>query len=145
MSHQTILSYLGAAPTITGTVTLFDSTVSFPAGGFHLLEQQWFQYSLVVAGPNGLGTGTLTIDFSLDKGVTWYTFYSSDIQHDDVDLGAPFVYADEVYVGLYKDIRVRFTNATEAPTLFVVNMALQCQKATSKVTPQDLLHDNEAT
>lgn len=148
MSQQTIISYLGAIPTVTGTVTLFDSSVSFPSGGFHLLEQQWFQYSIRVAGPNGTGTGTITVDFSLNKGVTWRPFYvATDIVHADADLAATDsqVFADEVYIGLYKDIRVQYINAGEAPTVFEVNMALQCQKATSKVTAGQVLHDPEAT
>lgn len=147
MSHPTIITYTGGTPTTSGTVTLFDSTVAFPPGGcFHLLGQQWFQYSIRTASDGGGGSGTITGSFSLDKGTTWRPFYtSSTADADDDDAAAVAdVAADEVYIGLYKDVRFQFTNATEAPTVFEVNLALHCSKPTSKVTRGHVLHDNDA-
>lgn len=147
MSGATNITYAGGTPTTTGTVTLFDSTVAFPPGGsFHLLGQQWFQYSIRTASDGGAGTGTITGSFSLDKGTTWRPFYtSSTADADDDDAAATAdVVADEVYVGMYKDIRFQFTNANEAPTVFEVNLSLHCAKPTSKVTRGHVLHDNDA-
>jgi hypothetical protein len=147
MSCPTIITYAGGTPTITGTVTLFNSVTAFPPGGsFHLLGQQWFQYSIRTASDGGAGTGTITGSFSLDKGVTWRPFYTSataDADDDDAAAVADVV-ADEVYVGLYKDVRFQFLNAVEAPTVFEVNLALHPCKPTSKVTRGHVLHDNDA-
>lgn len=144
---QTIITYAGGTPTVSGTVTLFNSVTAFPPGGsFHLLEQQWFQYSIRTASDNGGGTGTITGSFSLDKGVTWRPFYTSGTTDADDDDAAAVadVFADEVYVGLYKDVRFQFTNASEVPTVFEVNLSLHCAKPTSKVTRGHVLHDNDA-
>lgn len=145
MSHQTIINYAGGIPTVTGTVTLFNSVTAFPPGGsFHLLGQQWFQYSIRVASDGGTGTGTITGSYSTDKGVTWIPFYTSattDADDDDAAAAAD-VFEDEVYVGIYKDIRFQYTNAVEVPTVFDVQLALNCHKATSKVPDGALLVDN---
>jgi hypothetical protein len=136
MSHQTIIEYTGGIPTTTGTVTLFNSVVAFPPGGsLHLLMQQWFQFTLRIASVAGAGTGTVTGSYSVDKGVTWvpyYTFATTDAVAASGAVAAD-VQEDEVYIGMFKDVRFQFTNAVEAPTVFQVQMALQCDKATSKV------------
>ena len=141
---QTIINYAGGTPTITGTVTLFNSVTAFPPGGsFHLLGQQWFQFSLRIASDGGAATGTVTGSYSADKGVTWIPFYTSattDADDDDASAAAD-VQEDEVYVGMYKDIRFQYTNAVEAPTVFDVAMALNPQKPTSKVTAGHVLVD----
>lgn len=133
---NTILEYTGGLPTVTGTVTLFNSVTAFPPGGsFHLLRQDWYQYTLRVASDGGTGTGTVTGSYSLDKGATWVPFYTkatTDADDDDAAASADVI-ADEVYVGMFKDVRFQFTNATEAPTVFQVNHALARCKATSKV------------
>lgn len=145
MSHQTIIEYTGGLPTVTGTVTLFSSVTAFPPGGsFHLLDQQWFQYSLRIASDGGTGTGTIRGDYSTDKGTTWVPFYTrstTDADDDDAAAAAD-TFHDEVYVGKFKDVRFVYVNAVEAPTVFQANLALNCHKATSKVTDGDLLVDN---
>lgn len=147
MSGATNITYEGGTPTVTGTVTLFNSVTAFPPGGsFHLLNQQWFQYSIRIASDGGTGTGTITGSFSLDKGTTWRPFYTSaTADADDDDAAATTdVTADEVYVGMYKDVRFQYVNAVEAPTVFEVNLSLHCSKPTSKVTIAQVLHDNTA-
>lgn len=135
MSNQTIVAYTGGTPTITGTVTLFDSVVAFPPGGsFHLLGLQWFQFTLNIGSTGGTGTGTVTGDYSIDKGVTWRNFYTATTA--DGVTATPTASEDEVYVGMFKDVRFRYTNAVEVPAVFEVQLALNCQKATSKV-PND--------
>lgn len=142
---NTILDYAGGLPTVTGTVTLFNSVTAFPPGGsLHLLRQDWYQYTLRVASPGGAGTGTVTGSYSLDKGTTWVPFYTKSTADADTDnaAAAADVVADEVYVGMFKDVRFQFTNAVEVPTVFQVNHALARDKAASKVVDGALLVDN---
>lgn len=140
MNGQTIITYSGGLPTVTGTVTLFNSALSFPPGGsFHLLGQQWFQWSLNIASADGTATGTVTGSYSLDKGATWVDFYTEATTAGNDPLVV--VEEDEVYVGIYKDVRFQYTNAVQVPTTFEPNLALNCHKATSKVTVNDVLVD----
>jgi hypothetical protein len=142
---STILSYDGGLPTITGTVTLFNSATSFPPGGsLHLLHQDWYQYTLRVASDGGTATGTVTGSYSVDKGTTWVPFYTKSITDADDDnaAAAADVIADEVYIGMFKDVRFQYVNAVEAPTIFQVNHALARDKAASKVVDGALLVDN---
>lgn len=135
MNGQTIITYAGGTPTITGTVTLFNSVTAFPPGGsFHLLGQQWYQFSITLGSAADGASGTVTGAFSDDKGTTWRTFYTATFA--DGVTATPLTAEDEVYVGLYKDIRFQYTNAGEVPTVFQVNSALNYHKATSKV-PND--------
>lgn len=132
---QTIITYEGGVPTDTGTVTLFNSVTAFPPGGaFHLLDQQWFQYTLRTASDGGTATGTITGSYSTDKGTTWLPFYTrSTTDADDDDAAAVGdVVRDEVYVGGLKDIRFQYTNAVEVLTVFDVQVALNCEKSSSK-------------
>lgn len=146
MNGQTIITYAGGVPSgATGAVTLFNSVASFPPGGsFHLLGQQWFQYSLRTASDGGTATGTVLGEYSLDRGTTWRPFYTratADADDDDAAAVADVV-SDEVYVGHFKDVRFTYTNAVEALTVFEANLALNCHKATSKVPDGALLVDN---
>lgn len=142
---NTILEYAGGTPTVTGTVTLFSSVTAFPPGGsFHLLRQDWYQFTLRVASDTGAGTGTVVGSYSNDKGTTWVPFYTrstTDADDDDTAAAADVV-ADEVYVGMFKDIRFQYTNAVEAPTVFQVNHALSRGKSVSKVADGSELVDN---
>ena len=129
---QTIITYAGGTPTLTGTVTLFNSVTAFPPGAsFHLLGLQWFQFSLLIGSVGGGGSGTITGDYSDDKGTTWRNFYTAT--NADGTTAAPKHTADEVYVGMFRDIRFQYTNAAELPTVFQVNLALNPHKATSKI------------
>lgn len=131
MHGQTIITYAGGTPTVTGTVTLFNSVTAFPPGGsFHLLGQQWFQWSLNIASAAGTATGTVTGSFSNDKGVTWIDFYTEATAAGTAP--AAVNEEDEVYIGLYRDVRFQYTNAVQAPSTFDVNIALNCQKASSR-------------
>jgi hypothetical protein len=140
---QTIITYTGGTPTITGTVTLFDSTVAFPStqspagGSFHLLGLQWFQFVIAIGSAAGAGTGAINGDFSDDKGTTWTPFYSGTTA--DGLAAAPAVNKDEVYVGMFKDVRFRYTNAVEVPTVFRVALSLNPHKPTSKVMATEVL------
>lgn len=140
MNGQTIITYTGGTPTITGTVTLFNSVTAFPPGGsLHLLGQQWFQWSLNIASAAGTATGTVTGSFSNDKGATWIDFYTESTTAGTAP--ASVNEEDEVYIGMYRDVRFQYTNAVQAPSVFDVNLALNHHKATSKVTANDTLVD----
>jgi hypothetical protein len=142
---NTILEYAGGLPAVTGTVTLFNSVTAFPPGGsLHLLRQDWYQYTLRIASAAGTGTGTVTGSYSLDKGTTWVPFYTKSTTDADTDdaAAAADVIADEVYVGMFKDVRFQYVNAVTAPTVFQVNHALARDKAASKVVDGALLVDN---
>lgn len=145
MNDQTIVNYAGGTPTITGTVTLFNSVTAYPPGGsFHLMGLQWFQFSLRVGSVSSGATGTITGSYSTDKGTTWIPFYSKAVV-DAAVVGTPAVAdvsTDEVYVGIYKDIRFQYVNAGEAPTVFDCQISLNSHKATSKVGDGFLLVDN---
>jgi hypothetical protein len=142
----TILEYTGGIPSgTTGTVTLFNSATAYPPGGnFHLLTQQWFQYSLRTASDGGTATGTIVGSYSNDKGTTWVPFYSKATADADDDNSAAVadVVSDEVYVGVYKDVRFQYTNAVEVLTVFQANIALHCDKPSSKIPDAALLVDN---
>ncbi len=146
MSQSTIVECAGGIPSgTTGVVTLFNSVTAFPPGGsFHLLGQQWFQYTLRTASDGGTATGTITGSYSTDKGTAWVPFYTKATTDADDDNAAAVadVFADEVYVGLYKDVRFQYTNAVEQLTVFQANLALHCAKSSSKVSDAALLIDN---
>ena len=137
---QTIIKYTDTAlPTAAADVTLFNSVTAFPPGGsLHLLCQQWFQYSLFMDSTGGTATGTITGAYSDDKGVTWSTFYSSGAMGEDAEE------SDEVYIGMFKDVRFTLDIANENLTVFRINMSLSPCKPTSKVTAADVLHDDNA-
>jgi hypothetical protein len=137
MSAQTIIKYQDTAlPTTAAVVTLFNSVTAFPPGkSFHLLGQQWFQYSLLFDSAGDAATGVVTGAGSNDGGVTWDVFYTSAAHANAV------VAIDEVYVGMYQDVRFQLTTAVENMTVFRPHLALQCNKATSKVTEGDVLVD----
>jgi hypothetical protein len=142
---QVIINYAAGLPTVTGTVTMFNSVTAFPPGGsLHLMGQQWFQYVLRTASTGGTGTGTITGSYSTDKGVTWLPFYSKATADATAASAAAIgdVYMDEIYVGSFKDIRFQYTNAVEVLTVFDCQMSLNPQKATSKVSDGALLVDN---
>lgn len=132
---QTVIKYQDTAlPTTAAAVTLFNSVTAFPPGGaFHLLNQQWFQWALVFDSAAGTVTGTVTGQWSDDKGVTWNEYYASAVLNDDVSN------EDEVYVGIFKDVRFLFTAAVQNTSVFVAALALNDQKATSKFTATDVL------
>lgn len=133
--QQTIVKYTDTAlPTTGAAVTLFNSVTAFPPGGcFHLLGLQWFQWSTFFDGATGSVAAVVTGQYSDDKGVSWRTFYTSATLNDDV------ANEDEVYVGLYKDVRFTLATSNEDMTVFSVNLALNPEKATSKFTATDVL------
>lgn len=137
LSDSARITYSAGIPTVTGTVTLFNSVTAFPPGGsLHLLGQQWFQYSLRTASDGGTATGTVTGSYSTDKGVTWLPFYTKSTADADDDNAAAVadVFMDEVYIGSFKDVRFQYTNAVEQLTIFDPLLSLHVRKPKSKVS-----------
>ena len=148
---QTIISYQGTAlPLQDVAVTLFNSVKAFrPGGSFHLLNQQWFQYSIdytsggaavaTVVGQYALNGINTSGDASGDVGAvapftTWVTFYTGPA--GSVAAGTE----DEVYVGAYKDVRFILTMTIAGTLTFSPNLALNDCKPSSKVPVGALLH-----
>lgn len=132
---QTIVKYQDTAlPTAAADVTLFNSVTAFaPGGSFHLLGLQWFQWALVFDSAAGTITGLVTGQWSDDKGVTWNEFYASATLNDDVSN------EDEVYLGMFKDVRFLFRASVQDATVFRSALALNPHKATSTRTATDVL------
>ncbi|HLV20145.1 MAG TPA: hypothetical protein VKZ49_04655 [Polyangiaceae bacterium] len=127
----THIKYQGDALPDTETVTLFDSRTAFADGSFHLLNQNWFQWSLVATGAAGEVTGSY-----INAAGSKVEFYSS------ATVDGTFA-SDEVPVSTFKDIVFEFTTAGTL-TGFDPNLTLHCDKPTSKVSAADVLHDGTA-
>ena len=82
--------------------------------------------------------------YSTDKGTTWIPFYSKATADADDDNAAAVadVVSDEVYIGMFRDVRFQYTNAVEVLTVFDCQIALNCHKPTSKGPDGALLVDN---
>ena len=132
---QTTIKYQDTAlPTTATPVTLFNSVTAFPPGGsFHLLNQQWFQYRITYTSTAGTGVATVTGQFSDNNGTTWTNFYTGPAGTDSAGT------RDEVYVGAYKDVRFLLTMTTNNTLTFSANLALNDDKASSKVVPTAVL------
>lgn len=133
---QTTIKYLDTAlPTTGAAVTLFNSVTAFPPGGgaFHLLGQQWFQYRVAYTSTAGTGVATVTGQFSDNNGTSWINFYTGAAGTDSAGV------RDEVYVGAYKDVRFLLTMTTNNTLTFSANLALNDDKASSKVVSTAVL------
>jgi hypothetical protein len=87
---------------------------------------QWFQWAVRTTTTGGTGTGVITGSFSDDKGTTWIPFYTSPASIVDTT-----VFKDEVYVGMYKDVRFQLLMSTNPTLTFSANLALNPHKASS--------------
>lgn len=107
-------------PGAAESVTLFDSTVTFsPQGMTNAGSIYWFDYCIA---PNANATGnSVTGEFSTDGGTTWTNFYTS-IVNEPIGDGTSFI--DEVYIGMFQDVRFKFVNGAAAQTSFKVAMSI---------------------
>lgn len=107
-------------PGAAEVVTLFDSTVAFgPQGITNMGSVYWFDYAIA---PNANATGnSVTGEFSVDGGTTWTNFYTST-SNEPVGDGTTFI--DEVYIGMFQDVRFKFNNGAAAQTSFKVAMSI---------------------
>ncbi len=131
MSSKTIIPFQ-AAQTLSGNglpgaaevVTLFNSVTAF---GKKVMQNSapcyWFTYA-VLANANATGN-SVTAQYSNDGGVTWNEFYASSTNEP---VGDGTTYVDEIFIGPFVDIRVRFNNGALAQTSFLVNMSLDASE-----------------
>ena len=106
-------------------VTLFNSVTAFPPG--KCMQSMgclyWFTYSIA---PSANATGnSVTADYSNDGGTTWNNFYTSATNEP---VGDSTTFTDEIFIGPYLDVRVRYHNGSSAQTTFVVNMTLDASE-----------------
>ncbi len=120
------LKYTGAALPVIGTTTLFNSaTMMGGVGGFALLNLQWYQWALF-QNSGGASTAVVTVQYLAEDGTTWITFYTSNTVAANTEM------ADEVYVGIHKNIRVQLTIAAVNTTAFRYSHCFNDQKASSE-------------
>ena len=134
MSHKTRITFQNSQ-TVSGTglpgaaevVTLFNSVTAFGPKALHNMDSHyWFTYS-ILANANATGN-SVTAQYSNDGGTTWNEFYAS-LTNEPVGDGTTFT--DEIFIGPYMDVRVKFNNGANAQTSFLVNMSLD---ATERAT-----------
>lgn len=109
-------------------VTLFNSVTAFGARNLQNMGTfYWFTYSIA---PSTNTTGnSVTAQYSNDGGTTWNEFYASTTNEP---VGDSTTFTDEIFIGPYQDLRVRFNNGALAQaTLFAVNMTLDATERTS--------------
>lgn len=109
-------------------VTLFNSVTAMgPRNLQNTAPFYWFTYSIA---PSTNATGnSVTAQYSNDGGTTWNEFYASTTNEP---VGDSTTFTDEIFIGPYADIRVRFTNgALPQASLFAVNMSLDASERTS--------------
>jgi uncharacterized lipoprotein NlpE involved in copper resistance len=108
-------------PGAAEVVTLFNSVTAMgPRNLQNTADFYWFTYSIA---PSTNATGnSVTAQYSNDGGATWLEFYASTANEP---VGDSTTFTDEIFIGPYADIRVRFNNGALAQaSLFAVNMTL---------------------
>lgn len=137
-THKTIIPFK-ATQTANGSglpgpaevIILFSSTVAF--GPYSLSghdSNYWFTYAIA---PSTNATGnSVTGEWSADGGTTWNIFYTSA---SNEPVGDSTTFIDEVYVGMFRDVRFKFNNGALAQaTKFDVAMSLDgAERATSAI------------
>lgn len=103
-------------------VTLFNSVTAFGLNCLQFHNIYWFTYS-IAPGTNATGN-SVTAQYSND-GTTWNEFYSSTTNEP---VGDGTTFTDEIFIGPYANVRVRFNNGTLKQTSFVVNMTLDASE-----------------
>ncbi len=112
-------------PGAAEVVTLFNSVTAMgPRNLQNTGVFYWFTYSIA---PSTNATGnSVTAQYSNDGGTTWNEFYASSTNEP---VGDSTTFTDEIFIGPYADIRVRFNNgALPQATLFAVNMTLDASE-----------------
>lgn len=111
-------------PGAAEVVTLFNSVTAFQQKSMqNAASHYWFTYA-ILANANATGN-SVTADYSNDGGVTWNEFYTSSTNEP---VGDGTTYIDEIFIGPFQDIRVRFNNGAAAQTAFLVNMSLDASE-----------------
>lgn len=108
-------------PAAAEVVTLFNSVTAFGPRNLHqVATHYWFTYA--IAPSTNTSGNSVTAQYSNDGGTTWNEFYASATNEP---VGDSTTFVDEIFIGPYQDVRVRFTNgAAPQASLFAVNMTL---------------------
>ncbi len=131
MQAKTIIPFQ-LTQTVSGTglpgaaevVVLFNSVTAFGKKTVQNAgDHYWFTYA-ILANANATGN-SVTAQYSNDGGVTWNEFYASTT-NEPVGDGTTFI--DEIFIGPFMDIRVKFNNGASAQTAFLVNMSLDASE-----------------
>lgn len=112
-------------PAAAEVVTLFNSVTAFgPRNMQNMGTFYWFTYAIA---PSTNATGnSVTAQYSNDGGTTWNEFYASTTNEP---VGDSTTFQDEIFIGPYQDVRVKFTNgALPQASLFAVNMTLDASE-----------------
>lgn len=115
-------------PAPAEVVILFNSVTAFGARNLqNVAPEYWFTYSVA---PSTNTTGnSVTAQYSNDGGTTWNEFYASTTNEP---VGDSTTFTDEIFIGPYADVRVKFNNGTlRQATLFAVNMSLDARERSS--------------
>lgn len=111
-------------PKASEVVTLFNSVTAMGARNLqNVATFYWFTYSIMPA-TNATGN-SVTAQYSNDGGTTWIEFYASTTNEP---VGDSTTFTDEIFIGPYADLRVRYTNGTLKQTAFNVNMTLDASE-----------------
>jgi hypothetical protein len=112
-------------PAAGESVVLFNSVTAFGPKALHLVDTiYWYTYS--IAPSTNANGNSVTAQYSNDGGTTWHEFYASDTNEP---VGDSTTFTDEIFIGPYQDVRVKFNNGASAQaTLFVVNQTLDASE-----------------
>ncbi len=131
MSQKTRITFLptqvtdlDGLPKPLEVVTLFNSVTAFGLNGLHqVADNYWYTYSITPV-TNATGN-SVTAQHSLD-GIVWHEFYAST---SNEPVGDSTTFTDEIFIGPYANIRVKFTNgAAKQVAPFVVNQTLDASE-----------------
>jgi hypothetical protein len=113
-------------PRAAEAVTLFNSVTAMGPRVMPNHQFYWFTYSITPA-TNATGN-SVTAQYSNDGGTTWIEFYASTTNEP---VGDSTTFTDEIFIGPYADVRVRFNNGALKQTTFNVNMTLDASERTT--------------
>ena len=109
-------------PKASEVVTLFNSVTAFGAKNLQNVGENYWLSVTIRCDQNATGN-SLTADFSEDGGTTWINFYTSATNTPTG--GTTFV--DEIFIGQYLDVRLRFTNGSVKQTVFKCPLTLDAK------------------
>lgn len=111
-------------PKAAEAVTLFNSVTAMGARNLqNVATFYWFTYA-IAPGTNTTGN-SVTAQYSNDGGSTWNEFYASAANEP---VGDATTFIDEIFIGPYADVRVRFNNGALKQATFVCNMTLDASE-----------------
>ena len=114
-------------PRAAEVVTLFNSITA--CGNSQCVpHMNWYWFTFAIAPATNSTGNNVTADFSMDKGVSWTNFYSSNAVVANEPVGDSTLFRDEIAVGEYLDFRVQYTNGALKQSAFKCNMTLDASE-----------------